>query len=216
VISHASPANAHEIRPALLEITETNEGWYDVVWKVPMVGDMILVIDPVLPPGLKTLGPPNEKLVPGALIRRYTYTGDGGTLAGQRIEIDGLSVLQIDVLLRVSLANGSVHTAIIRPSSPSYVIPERATKMDVAWSYTRMGFTHILDGIDHLLFLLAMMLLVTGFWRLIKTITAFTVAHSITLALATLGFVNVPSAPTEAIIALSIVFVAVEVCRKRR
>ncbi len=218
-IGASAPANAHEIRPALLDITETRPGWFDVTWKVPMRGDMVLAIEPVLPPSLKPVGPPAIRMLPGANVQRLTCRTDetaGGSIVGESIFIDGLSSLQIDVLLRIDLADGTSHSAILRPSSPTFVIPEQASKGEVAWSYTRMGVIHILDGIDHLLFVFAMMILVTGFWRLLKTITAFTVAHSVTLALATLGVVNVPSAPTEAIISLSIVFVAVEIIRKRR
>jgi hypothetical protein len=212
---HAAPAHAHEIRPALLDITETSPGWFDVRWKVPMRGDMILALEPVFPPSLEQVAPPADRFVPGARIQHLTYRLDRGSLIGERISIIGLSALQIDVLLRLNLADGTTHSAILRPGSPSFQIPKRATKGDVAWSYTRMGVIHILEGIDHLLFVFAMMLLVTRFWRLLKTITAFTLAHSVTLALATLGVVNVPSAPTEAIISLSIVFVAVEIIRKR-
>ena len=215
----SAPAHAHEIRPALLDITETSPGWFDVTWKVPMRGDMVLALEPVLPPSLEPVGPPAVRMIPGANVQRLTCRADetaGGSIVGESIFIDGLSSLQIDVLLRINLADGTSHSAILRPSSPTYVIPERASKGEVSWSYTRMGITHILEGIDHLLFVLAMMLLVKGFWRLLKTITAFTVAHSVTLALATLGVVNVPSAPTEALISLSIVFVAVEIIRKRR
>jgi hypothetical protein len=218
-IGVSTPAHAHEIRPALLDITETRPGWFDVTWKVPMRGDMVLAIEPVLPPSLEPVGPPAVRVIPGANVQRLTCRVDeaaGGSIVGESIFIDGLSELQIDVLLRIDLADGTSHSAILRPSSPTFVIPAQASKGEVALSYTRMGVTHILEGIDHLLFVLAMMLLVTGFWRLLKTITAFTVAHSVTLALATLGFVNVPSAPTEALIALSIVFVAVEIIRKRR
>jgi hypothetical protein len=211
----AGRAHAHEIRPALLDITETSPGWFDVNWKVPMRGDMILALEPVLPPSLEQVAPPADRLVPGARIQHLTYRLTGKSLVGERIEIEGLSSLQIDVLLRIDLADGTSHSAILRPSSPSYVVPDRESKGEVAWSYTRMGVIHILEGIDHLLFVFAMMLLVTRFWRLLKTITAFTLAHSVTLALATLGVVNVPSAPTEAIISLSIVFVAVEIIRTR-
>jgi hypothetical protein len=122
--------------------------------------------------------------------------------------------MQIDVLVRLKLANGSTHSAILRPTTPSFEIPARATKRDVAWSYWRMGLVHILEGVDHLLFLLALLFLLSGFWNVLKTITAFTLAHSITLGLATLGLVNVPPAPTEAVIALSIVFLATELVRK--
>ncbi len=206
-------ARAHEIRPALLEITEREGGWFDVTWKVPTRGDRVLGMEPRLPASLVPLGPPSERVVPGAWIQQTTYKRDGGAFVGETITVDGLSVLQTDVLLRIDLADGTSHSAILRPGSPSFEIPARAGKAEVSWSYWRMGVTHILEGVDHLLFLLALMLIVSGFGRLLKTITAFTLAHSLTLGLATLGVVNVPPAPTEAVISLSILFLAVEIVR---
>ena len=210
-----APAFAHEIRPALLEITETQPGWYEVTWKVPMLGDQILHLEPVFPAMLEQVGPPSDRLIPGALVQHRSLRSDGGSLIGETITIAGLSTLQIDVLLRLTLADGTSHTAIIKPGSPTFVVPARATKVEVAKSYSLMGFEHILDGADHLLFLAALLLLVSGFKKLLKTITAFTIAHSVTLALATLGLVNVPSAPTEAIISLSIVFLGAEIIRRQ-
>jgi hypothetical protein len=119
-----------------------------------------------------------------------------------------------DVVVRVALHDGTEHTAILRSGHNSFTIPERVTRSELAVSYWRMGTIHILEGFDHLLFLLTMLLIVTGLWPLLKTVTAFTVAHSLTLALATLGIVTIPSAPTEAVISLSIVLLAVEVVRK--
>ena len=211
----APSTQAHEIRPALLDITERSPGWFDVTWKVPMRGDMVLGIGPILPSSLTQIGPPSTRIVPGARIERFTYKGDAASLVGEIIDIKGLSSLQIDVLVRIDFADGQSHSAILRPSSPSFVIPERASKVDVALSYSRMGVIHILEGMDHLLFLVALLMLVSGFRSLLKTVTAFTVAHSATLVLATLGVVKVPSAPTEAIIALSIVFLAVEIVRQQ-
>ncbi len=211
----ATAAGAHEIRPALLEITERDGGWFDVVWKVPTRGDRVLGLEPRLPKSLVPLGPPSERVVPGAWIQQATYKSDGGAFVGDTITVEGLSVMQTDVLLRIDLADGTSHSAILRPGSPSFEIPARAAKAEVSWSYWRMGVIHILEGVDHLLFLLALMLIVSGFWRLLKTITAFTLAHSLTLGLATLGLVNVPPAPTEAVISLSILFLAVEIVRMR-
>jgi hydrogenase/urease accessory protein HupE len=209
-------ASAHEIRPALLEINERQPGIYDVTWKVPALGNRVLGLAPVLPDCMKPVGPPSNHAAPGAVIQYFSFKTDGQPIAGETITIDGLSTLQIDVLLRINLANGDRYSTIVRPKSPSYVIPQRATKKAVAWSYLKMGAIHIFAGIDHLLFVLALVVIVPNRWMLLKTITAFTVAHSITLALATLGFVNVPSAPTEAVIALSIVFLAVEIVRSHR
>ena len=133
-----------------VEITEENPGWFDVTWKVPMRGDMILGIEPVLPSSLEPIGPPSTRLIPGASIQRFTCRSDGAGLAGQEVFIEGLSALQIDVIVRVDLADGTSHSAILRPGSPHFVIPARASRGDVAWSYTRMGVIHILEGIDHL------------------------------------------------------------------
>jgi hypothetical protein len=152
--------------------------------------------------------------VPGAFVQRWIYAGDANDLVGERIHVDGLNSMQTDVLLRVNLKDGSAHSAILRPSAPSWVVPARASKGEVAVSYWRMGVEHILEGVDHLLFLLALLLIVSGFGKLLKTVTAFTLAHSLTLAAATLGVVHVPPAPTEAVISLSILFLAVEVVRK--
>ena len=177
-------------------------------------GGRLLAITPQLPDCLKLLGSPSVQNIPGARIQRSTYKSDGGPLTGKTIVIDGLSALQIDVLLHIQLQDGTTHSAILRPGSPGYTIPLKASKGEVAGSYWRMGLIHILEGVDHLLFVLALLLIVPGFKLLLKAVTAFTVAHSITLAAATLGVVHVPSAPTEAVISLSIMFLAAEIIRK--
>jgi len=211
----AMQVNAHEIRPALLDIKERDSGWFDVTWKVPTRGDRMLAITPQLPDSLALLGSPSVKDIPGARIEHSTYKSNGEPLVGKTIVIDGLSAQQTDVLLHIQLADGTTHSAILRPGSPEFTIPLQASKLEVAGSYWRMGVVHILQGVDHLLFVLALLLIVSGFGPLLKAVTAFTVAHSITLAVATLGFVHVPSAPTEAIIALSILFLASEIIRQR-
>ena len=205
-------STAHEIRPGLLEIRERATGWVDVTWKVPTKGDRALALEPLLPASLTEVAPPSGRVVPGAWVERTTYRG-GGSLVGETISIKGLSGTQTDVLLRVELADGSQHSTILRPAAPSFQIPEAAAKGEVAVAYWRMGVIHILEGVDHLLFLLALLMLVRGARKLIETVTAFTLAHSATLALATLGVVHVPPAPTEAVIALSIVFLACEIVR---
>jgi len=210
----ATSAQAHEIRPALLDIRESESGLFHVTWKVPTRGDAVLRLNPVLPEDWGPLGPPSERRVPGAWIQTATYRSASRAIVGERLEIDGLSALQTDVLLRIELADGTSHSAILRPSDPTFLVPALASKSEVMVSYWRMGMTHILEGYDHLLFLLALLLIVTGFWKLLQTVTAFTVAHSVTLGLATLGFVHVPPAPTEAVISLSIVFLATELVRK--
>jgi hypothetical protein len=210
----ALPASADEIRPALLDIKEQNTGLFAVTWKVPTRGARTLAITPHLPESLDLVGSTTVQDVPGARIERSTYKNNGGSLTGQTIAIDGLSALQTDVLLLVQLQDGTQHSAILRPSAPEFTIPLEASKLEVAADYWRLGTIHILKGVDHLLFVLALMLIVTGFGQLLRAVTAFTVAHSITLVLATLGVVHMPAAPTEAIIALSILFLASEIVHK--
>jgi hydrogenase/urease accessory protein HupE len=138
-----------------------------------------------------------------------------GSLVGKRIDFVGLEATIIDVLARVRLLDGSESTTLVRASKAWIELTGSQGLASVAGSYTLLGIEHILFGIDHLLFVLALLMITNGTMRLLKTITAFTIAHSVTLALATLGFVQVPSAPVEAIIALSIVFVALEIIRRR-
>jgi hypothetical protein len=206
---------ADEIRPALLDIKEQNTGLYAVTWKVPTRGDRALAITPRLPESLELLGSTTVRTLPGALLENGTYKNNGDSLTGQTIAIEGLSALQTDVLLLIQLQDGTQHSAILRPASPSFTIPLQASKLKIAGDYWRMGIVHILEGVDHLLFVLALMLIVSGFGPLLKAVTAFTVAHSITLALATLGVVHLPAAPTEAVISLSILFLAAEIIHKQ-
>jgi hydrogenase/urease accessory protein HupE len=206
-----SNAIADEFRPAVLEITETEAAWYSVTWKVPMQNGRPLRISPVLPGHLQQIGPTSTRVFQGSVIAESTWSAEFDSLVGETIRIEGLASIPIDVIVQIDLVDGSGHSAILRPSSPTYVVPERATKWEVAGSYWKIGTIHILEGYDHLLFVLALLLIVPNMWLLFKTITAFTVSHSISLALATLGVVNMPGAPTEAVIALSILFLAVEV-----
>jgi hydrogenase/urease accessory protein HupE len=206
---------ADEFRPAMLEITEREGGWIDVNWKVPMKGEKTLAITPVLPDFLTPLGEGSSRRVSGTWLESRTYRSGGTPLSGATLRIEGLAAVPADVMVRIHLLDGGEHTAILRSGSDSFTVPMQATKWEIATSYTSLGIVHILEGYDHLLFVLALLLIVTGFRKLLRTITAFTVAHSITLALSTLGWVHVPSAPTEAIISLSILFLALEILRKR-
>ncbi len=205
---------ADEFRPALLEITEREGGWVDVTWKVPVRADRALALTPILPEFLEPLGAGSGRRVPGAWVEYSSYRTAGRALTGATLRIDGLAAVPTDVLVRVRLQDGAEHSAILRGATASFTIPEQATRFELAVSYWRMGTIHILEGFDHLLFLLTLLLIVAGLWPLLKTVTAFTVAHSLTLALATLGVVNIPQAPTEAVISLSIVLLSVEVVRK--
>jgi hydrogenase/urease accessory protein HupE len=162
---------------------------------------------------MKPVGPPSNHAAPGAVLQYFSFRTDGQPIAGETISIDGLSALQIDVLLRIELADGPSHSVILRPSSPSCVVPERPGSAELAWSYLLVGVKHILEGVDHLLFILGLLLIVKSTSMLVKTITAFTLAHSITLAIATLGYASTPLPPLNVLIALSILFLGPEIVR---
>jgi hydrogenase/urease accessory protein HupE len=209
----AGGLHAHEIRPALLDITEREPGFFDVQWKVPALGDRSLPIRPVFPECMKPVGPPSAHAAPGAILQYFSFKTDGEPISGETITIDGLTGVQIDVLVRIKLANGDNHSIILRPSSPSCVIPERPSTTELGWSYFLIGIKHILEGVDHLLFILGLLLIVKSTSMLVKTVTAFTVAHSITLAIATLGYASTPLPPLNVLIALSILFLGPEIVR---
>jgi len=144
-----------------------------------------------------------------------TWRLKADSLRGQSLRINGLESTLTDVLVRIAFADGSAWLGRLTPQRPESLIPHRPSVWGVAATYLVLGVEHILTGLDHLLFVMALLLLTTGAWRLVKTVTAFTAAHSITLGLATLGLVQVPSKPVEAVIALSIVFVAAEIVHAR-
>lgn len=201
---------AHEIRPAYLELRQTGPETYDVLWKVPARGDLRLGLYVGLPENCEHIAPARSYQAAGAFTERWSVACNGG-LTSNRIVIDGLSATFTDVLARLETSGGTTQVVKLTPSSPSFIVEAAPSSLQVAGTYLRLGVEHILLGIDHLLFILALLLIVNGWRRLIGTITAFTVAHSITLAAATLGFVHVPQQPVEAAIALSIVFVAGEI-----
>ena len=206
---------ADEFRPALLEINESEPGWYSVTWKTPLDKGQRMALQPRLPSTLTRVGPVAIHRLGQSVIEQSSWRGETGALVSATIGIAGLRALPIEVIVQIALADGSEHSAILRSTSPEWTVPERATAWTVAGSYWKIGTIHILEGSDHLLFVLALILIVPGWWMLLKTITAFTIAHSVTLALATLGLVNIPGPPTEAVIALSILFLAVEIIHSR-
>jgi hydrogenase/urease accessory protein HupE len=154
-------------------------------------------------------------MVNNAYSERWTMKCSGG-LNGGTIHIAGLSGTVVDVLVRLERLDGTTQVTRLTPSAPSFVVESVPGALGVARTYTVLGVEHILSGIDHLLFILALLLITGGGWKLVKTVTAFTVSHSITLTLATLGYVHIPQRPVETTIALSIVFVAAEILRGRR
>jgi len=199
---------AHEIRPAYLEIKQTTETTYQILWKIPLLGNKAPKIDPILPNNF-TLTQIDDEFLPDAYIRRYE--GKYNThLNGQKIAIKGLDLTLVDVLVQIDLLDESSYTLLLQPDKAQAIIPKEPNKWEVIQLYILLGIEHILIGIDHLLFVLGLLLLVKGVKPLIQTITAFTLAHSITLGAATFNLFNVPQAPVEAVIALSILFLVRE------
>lgn len=202
--------NADEIRPGYLELNSTDGLSYSVKWKVPMKGDMVLSLSPVLPDMCSERTPPSRMQSAGAMITRWSLTCPGG-IFGKTIRIDGLENTMTDVLVRLVHQDGFTQMVRLTSGETGFEIAAEPSSLDIIKVYTSLGIEHILVGVDHLLFVFALLLIVNGFRRLVGTITAFTLAHSITLAAATLGYVHVPQAPVEAVIALSILFLATEI-----
>jgi hydrogenase/urease accessory protein HupE len=206
---------AHEVRPAYLELHQTGAETYDVLWKVPGQGeDLRLGLYVQLPESCSNLTQPRGAFVANAYTERWSINCTMG-LSGGTIRIAGLSATLTDVLVRLERLEGTTQVTRLTPAMPSFDVEAAPSRMEIVRTYLILGIEHILTGVDHLLFVLGLLLLVRGFGKLVKTVSAFTVAHSVALALATLGFVHVPSPPVEAVIALSIVFVAKEILRSR-
>ncbi len=203
-------AGAHEVRPGYLELRQTAPDAFAVLWKVPARGEDRFGIRPALPEHCTADAAPAGSFTGDAYVERFTVRCPGG-LDGRRIAIDGLTATLTDALVRLERADGGTQTVRLTPAAPSFVVERSPGQLDVALTYLWLGVEHILLGFDHLLFVLALLLLIGGTRRLVATVTAFTVAHSLTLAAATLGLVHVPPQPVEATIALSIVFVAAEI-----
>jgi hypothetical protein len=216
-----SPAGqAHQLSPGFFGMTETAPDRYDARWKVSVSGGLADALTPELPEGCVAAVAPRSFLLDGVTavnefrLQQASVICDG-PLAGGTFRIAGLEDTDTDVLLSIVYADGSSFSHRLLPSNPSVVIPEKPGVLDVIATYTLLGIEHILIGVDHLLFVLALLLLVADWRRLVWTITAFTLAHSVTLGAATLGWVKVSGAAVEATIALSILFLATELARRR-
>jgi hydrogenase/urease accessory protein HupE len=207
---------ADVFRPAYLELRELGGDRYDVLLKVPAQGDdSRLSIDVRFPDGTLDIEPRRGQFLADSHTLRWRIERPGG-LVGTSVEISGRAAGVTDVLARVERLDGTSQVESLPPGRASFVIAPSLGLGQTAVTYLLLGIEHILGGLDHLLFVFSLLLIVRGFKRIAVTITAFTLAHSLTLAAATLGFVHVPGPPVEAAIALSIVFVAAEVVRGRR
>lgn len=210
-----SVSYAHALQPGYLEIRLIEGNTYAVIWKTPAVGSRPMKITARLPESCDRRTPPQSIWDGSAYVARWTAICTDG-LEGGVIQIDGLAQTSTDVLIRFDFTDGASEARRLTPGDPFFIIPSQPNALEVARTYSLLGVEHILLGIDHLLFVLALLLLVKGTRRIVVTITAFTIAHSLTLTGATLGFVNISVLPVEAVIALSIMFVASEIIRGRR
>lgn len=206
---------ADEIRPGYLELKESSHNIFSVLWKVPAKGNKKLSLEAQLPVNCKNKTQANAQLINGAYIQRWVVICEAG-LVEKSVSIAGLESTNTDVLLRMEFIDGTSQSVHLTPAKHSYQIPAEASSLQIIGTYTWLGIEHILLGIDHLLFVFALLLIVNNMRRLLWTITAFTIAHSLTLAGATLGFVHVPQQPVEAVIALSILFLAMEIVHAKR
>lgn len=203
---------AHEVRPAVLELLEVDPGIFEASWKVPAIEDKMLSLSPRFGASCRGGNDIKPRITGGAAVAHFRLVCPLG-LAASTISINNLSRVMTDVIVRVEFLNGQVVNQRLEPAHPSFIVPRASSFADVFRTYLQLGIEHILFGFDHLLFIFGLVLLVRSGRRILMTASAFTIAHSITLSLAALGLVNVPVPPVEALIALSIALVAVELYR---
>jgi hydrogenase/urease accessory protein HupE len=213
-LAPATP-RAHELQPGFLEIRETQANRFEVLWKQPSVGLARMQVAPVFPEACRQRGEVRTERLGTAWLSTTRLECPQG-LAGQTIAIDGLQAYSTDVLLRVQHLDGSVETHVIKPYEASVTLRSAQGGQHGIAAYLYLGIEHILLGVDHLLFVLGLLLIVRNRWTLVKTVSAFTVAHSITLAIATFAVVHVPTLSVNASIALSILFLGPEIVRTWR
>ncbi|MBM4202657.1 MAG: HupE/UreJ family protein [Gammaproteobacteria bacterium] len=195
---------AHEVRPAFLQLAEKEDRSWTMLWKQPVLEGRQLPLSPVFEPACEAVAAGPEEFTGTARLARFTLACDPSTTV---LTIQGLSATLTDVMVRIDREDGSTVNHLLRPERPSV---DLADPTPAASAYLWLGIEHLLFGIDHVLFVIGLVLFIPGRLDLIKTITAFTLAHSVTLALSVLELVTVPQAPVEAIIALSILFLARE------
>ncbi len=208
-------AHAHELQPVYLELRQTSADTYAVLWKVPTRLDLQNGVEPQFPPDCKVTSASSRYTIAGAQIERFNLTCPGG-LAGRAISLVGPAAPVADVFIQFVQADGRIAVFRLNPANPTVILAALPSLLAQSITYIKIGVSHILTGVDHLLFVLGLLLLVNDNWMLLKTITAFTIAHSITLAVATLGYASAPLPPLYAAIALSILFLGPEIMRERR
>jgi hydrogenase/urease accessory protein HupE len=206
-------ALAHESQPGLLEIKQLGNVRYEITWRAPIYYSRPHPASLQLPDTWITIGDPTVRQLPDSALHRRIVEVPGGSIDGSVIRFPGLETTITDVFVRVLRLDGSQVSQVVRPFQPYAELRGERPWYVSSGEYVVLGFNHILMGIDHLLFVLGLLIIVKGRRMLIKTITAFTIAHSITLALATLGYASIPGPPLNAAIALSILFLGPEIVR---
>ncbi len=214
--SFFTQAFAHELQPSSLEVRQLTQDRYEVIWRAPIYYKKPHPAKLQLPEHWQTVGEPTVKQLPDSALHRRVVSVPNSAIDGGVIRFIGLETTITDVFARFIWLDGSQTTAMARPSHPFIEIAAQRSAWQVAGDYTVLGVEHILSGFDHLTFVFALLLIVSGARRLLITVTSFTLAHSITLAAATLGMMWVPGPPVEATIALSILFLASELVKVNR
>lgn len=216
----ASSAQADDLRPGYLEIREIAAQKpsdalhrYQVTWKAPIRPGLAARVVPIFPDDC-TASQPERSIDAAALLARWNITCQKA-LAGRTVRLGGLQDTNGDALMRYQSASGMTQAARMTPATPVAIIIQRPDRWQVARTYFVTGVEHILTGYDHLLFVLCLVLLLNGVRRVAVTVTAFTLAHSFTLVATTLNLISLPRQPVEAAIALSIVFLAVEIVKRK-
>lgn len=211
----ARPVDAHELRPAFLSITEAGEFQYSVLWKTPALGEKQLALKANFPQTCQSSNGLRRIEENKFAIETWTLTCSH-SLRGHSIQIGGLEKTLTDVLIKTTWIDGASFTARLTPDNTSLYFSEAKVQGGVVKTYFILGVQHILGGIDHLFFVLAVMLLITRGRKLFFAITAFTIGHSVTLAMATLDVVRLEPSLVELLIAMSIVLMAYEAARHWR
>jgi hypothetical protein len=212
-IGLSGKAFAHQSQPGSLELKQLGANRYKVIWRAPIYYGRPHPARLKLPDNWQTVGEPTVRQLPDSALHRRIVTVECASINGSVIRFPGLEGTITDVFVRVSRLDGTTSTQVVRPGKPVAVLRGERPWYVSSLEYLAVGFHHIRLGVDHLLFVLGLLIIVNGRMMLLKTITAFTVAHSITLALATLGYANVPTPPLTAAIALSILFLGPEIVR---
>lgn len=213
VLFGAAPARADELRPGYLELTQQDASHWKMVWKAPILGGLATRARPAMPP-FCTLEPGESRLDGGSMIVTGRFTCSG-PIDGQPVGLAGLESGFTDALLRVAPLSRPVQAERLTQDRAMVVVTARPDRWQVAQTYLVLGVEHILAGYDHLLFVIALVLLLARPWVVVRAATAFTLAHSITLVGSSLGLIGLAQAPVEALIALSIMFLAVEIAKQR-